>query len=334
MRLRWIEGTTESESGAEPGRTIDTSEIQELLQNFQSPVLLAGWPGIGSVGVGAINYLRRMLDARPVADIDMREYFTAELVLVEEGLARLPDAPTHRLYFVREPTLAIFESESQIAGAPGIELLGQVLDLAQAMEVKTIYTAAAYQYPISHKDDSQALVVANNPDTLKIVSPHEVEILQEGVVSGLNGLLLAFAEQRKIGAACLLATMPVYTHQMPNPKSSREIVRLLAHLLDLKIDMEEIDEAVVKMEASMDDMAIQIQTAMSQMEEDGEPELGQIDEERAPQYVMERIETMFEEVQRDRTQAKKLKEELDRWNLYSFYEDRFLNLFKDSDPNV
>ena len=43
---------------------------------------------------------------------------------------------------------------------------------------------------------------------------------------------------------------------------------------------------------------------------------------------MEKIEHLFEKVKRDKTQAKKLKEELDRWKLYELYEHRFLALFK------
>ena len=58
---------------------------------------------------------------------------------------------------------------------------------------------------------------------------------------------------------------------------------------------------------------------------------GKTEEDKVPQAVMERIEQMFLEVRKTdqfEKKANELKAELDRWNLYPFYEDRFLNLFK------
>ena len=53
-------------------------------------------------------------------------------------------------------------------------------------------------------------------------------------------------------------------------------------------------------------------------------------EKKIPGYVMERIERLFTEVKEDRNKASSLKSELDRWDLYGQYEDRFLDLFKEN----
>ncbi len=50
--------------------------------------------------------------------------------------------------------------------------------------------------------------------------------------------------------------------------------------------------------------------------------------DRVPTYVMEKIEKLFGEVAKEKGKAPELKQELDRWDLYEFYEDRFLDLFK------
>jgi hypothetical protein len=44
---------------------------------------------------------------------------------------------------------------------------------------------------------------------------------------------------------------------------------------------------------------------------------------------MEKIERLFKKVQSDRGAAPELKRELDKWNLYELYENRFLDLFED-----
>jgi hypothetical protein len=56
---------------------------------------------------------------------------------------------------------------------------------------------------------------------------------------------------------------------------------------------------------------------------------GQDPEDRPePHDLMERVEKLFDEAQRDRTKAIILKQELDRWGLFHLYEDRFLDLFE------
>jgi hypothetical protein len=109
-------------------------------------------------------------------------------------------------------------------------------------------------------------------------------------------------------------------------------------MLDLDVDMSEIDQAVERMDDTMSQIEEKIRTTFSTMEheEEDEIELEEVDEEQVPQVVMERIERLFGEVEQDTSKEKAslLKRELDRWNLYGLYEDRFLGLFrKDSGPN-
>ena len=305
---------------------------RDIAGEIESSTLVAGWPGMGSVGAGAINYLRRKLEAVPFAEVDMSEYFTPEAVEVEEGLVRFPDLPSHTFYYVRDLGLIIFEAEAQVSGSGGIALMNQILDFAAHLKVETIYTGAAFAMPISHRESVQVWGVSNQQDLRDTLTPHGVQILQQGHISGMNGLLLGFAGLKGIRAACLLATMPQYAISMPNPKASREVVRVLARLLRAPVDMAEMDRAVQQMEGTMGEIEEKIQSAFSSMveEEREEEDLGEVEEEKVPQYVMERIEKLFAELQVERSQEKavQLKKELDRWNLYAFYEDRFLNLFR------
>jgi hypothetical protein len=55
----------------------------------------------------------------------------------------------------------------------------------------------------------------------------------------------------------------------------------------------------------------------------------EIDEEKVPHYVMEKIEKLFKKVELDHSAGPELKRELDKWNLYKLYENRFLDLFED-----
>ena len=304
--------------------------FKDIRDEIQSPVLIAGWPGMGSVGVGAISYLRRKLNAIHFADVDMSEYFTPDSVVVENGLAKLPDIPSNAFYYIRELNLIIFESESQMSGAGGIILMKQILDLAEDLNVRSIYTGAAFVMPISQKEPVKVFGVANKDSLKNLFVSHGVEILDQGQISGLNGLLLGFAGLRDIEAACFLATMPQYAVNIPNPKASREILRIFENLLEIKINMVNLDEAVVQMSQTMSDIEDRIQKTFMNSDMFEEEEKEEIEEDKVPQYVMEKIENLFQEVKMKRSNEKatQLKKELDHWNLYSLYEDRFLGLFR------
>ncbi len=306
---------------------------KDITREVNAPLLVAGWPGMGNVGLGAVNYLRRKLEAEPFAELDMSELFAPEAVVVNEGIAgSFSDLPTHHFYYVREPELIISESAAQIAGPGGVNVMGKMLDLADQLRVRTIYTGAAFAVPTGHREPVRLLCAANRTSVRDSLIAQGVEGLQEGHISGMNGLLLGFAGLRELEAACLLATMPQYAVNMPNPKSSREIVKILQGLLEVEIDLSELEQAVEQTETMMEEIESQIRSAFSRMEPEHqeETELGQVEEEQVPQYVMQKIDKLFSEVERTRSQDKatELKKELDKWDLYRFYEDRFLNLFR------
>ena len=50
---------------------------------------------------------------------------------------------------------------------------------------------------------------------------------------------------------------------------------------------------------------------------------------KLPLSVKEKIEKLFEQTKIDISKANELKLELDKWNVYKDYEDRFLDLFRD-----
>jgi hypothetical protein len=90
--------------------------------------------------------------------------------------------------------------------------------------------------------------------------------------------------------------------------------------------MEGLNDSIIRTEERMAQIEERIKEIFPLIEEEIEiPALGS---EKIPNYVMEKIERLFRETQVNRKKAYLLKEELDRWNLYKLYEDRFLDLFK------
>lgn len=290
--------------------------------------MLAAWPGMSNAALEAIDYLRKKMEAVPFGEIDTRPFSTPEAVIIEEGLARPPRQTRNLFYFTRHPDLIIFESESQLSGKPALELMAQILDLAQELKVRRIYTGAAFPSTMSYREPSQVFGVVNQKSLRDFLVRLRVKMMERGQIAGLNGLLLGYAEERGIEAICLLATLPSYAINFPNPKASRAIVEVLGRILDVRVDMGELNLAVEEMDGKMALIEEKVKELFPSMVK--ESELINLKKEKVPDYVMEKIGKLFQEARVDRKKAYLLKEELDRWDLYKLYEDKFLDLFKEN----
>ena len=76
---------------------------------FSPPILIAAWPGMGQVGVIAVDYLHKKLASIPFATLTSSEIIP-DSVLVEKGIARLPEVPMCRFFY------NINEAKSQTIG--------------------------------------------------------------------------------------------------------------------------------------------------------------------------------------------------------------------------
>ncbi|MFW5775276.1 MAG: PAC2 family protein, partial [Chitinivibrionales bacterium] len=304
--------------------------LYNVLHFKSPPVMFAAWPGMGNVGVLTVDYLRRKSNSKLFAEVDMNPYSVPEAITVENGVARLPELPKSNFYQHHNPDMVIFESNGTVGGRDGLSIIKGVLDVAKELNVKKIYTAAGYTQPISHANPSRVLSASSNPAVLRFLQEQGVEPVPDCLIGGLNGLLLGFAPTEGIEAVCFLGTIPAYASSITYPKASLAILDTIKSVLGFDIDLAELEQEVGTVDALFGDIEERMKdlfAATGQSPPEQEPEMQQ---EHVPQYVMQRIENLFEQVQKDRQKAPELKDELQRWGLFELYEDRFLDLFRDN----
>ena len=293
-----------------------------------NPVMIAAWPGMGNVALGTVDYIRRKLKAVRFAEIKTDPLAALDAVEVRSGLSKFPKTPLNTFYYTKDPDMILFEGEVQPAGRSGIELLNKVLGVAADQKVSRIFTGAAFPMPISYKDVSEIYAAANKESLRVYLKDSGIRLMEGGHISGLNGLMLGFAAKKGIDAICLLATMPHYAISLPNPKSSSAIIEALNRMLNISIDVRELNGYIKDMEERMAIIEDKVKDVIAIEEESVESYPHH--EKKIPVYIMERIEKLFIEAKGDKKKASSLKNELDRWGLYSQYEDRFLDLFKEN----
>ncbi len=300
---------------------------------FESrPVLIAAWPGMGNVGLIAVDYLRRKLATNVFAELDMSRYYVPDSIVVKDGIARLPQIPSGLFHHKQNPDVIIFESSSQLAGHESMKVIKSILDFAREYQVSRIYTAAAYAQPMSHTDSSEIVCACNSDALLSELYRKGLKIMPDGLIAGMNGLLLGIAASYGIDSACFLGTLPSYASNLSYPKASLKIVDTIQSFLGISLDLSELNADIETLDQRFETIESRIKEffpSVNQSEEGVPEEMAEIKDDDVPKYIMDRIESLFAAVKTDKTQAKELKDELVRWNLYDLYEDRFLDLFRE-----
>lgn len=308
----------------------------------QGPWLIAAWPGMGSVAIGANAYLVDKLQAGLVHEIQAGDAFDIQHVEIKQGIARAGRMPRSMFFEFAAPNaqrdLLIFIAEAQPSNG-GLAYCHQLLDYAMQRGVERVYTFAAMATQLHPSDDPRVFGVATDRDLLQQLQELEVEVLDEGQISGLNGVLLVAAHERGVPAACLMGELPYFAAGVPNPKASMAALEVFSTLTGIEIDFTDlerqskgIEKGLLELMEKMRDEARDNDEGFSIPEYSADESA---EEEKTPPALdfttRNRIEAMFEGARQDRAKAFKLKKELDRLGVFSEYEDRFLDLFKQAE---
>lgn len=238
------------------------------------PVMVACWPGIGNIGLIAIDTLRRALQAEELAYIEPWDFFYPNKVAIRNGEITEMGFPGSEFYFKRttQRDIIIFAGEEQPAdsgriyaeGSKAYKMANMVLDVAQKYGCKRIYTSGAAVAPIHHTTRSRVWAVPNMEKLIEELKIYDNTVLMsdvegregQGNITGLNGLLLGVAKRRNIEAICVMGEIPVYLQGFPfvYPKGSCAVLEVLTAALGITIDMDEIYKLADKSEMELTEL--------------------------------------------------------------------------------
>jgi proteasome assembly chaperone (PAC2) family protein len=103
--------------------------------------MLASWPGIGNIGLIAIDALRNQIHAEELGEIEPWDFFYPQKITIRAGILQDMEFPTSKFYYRRlaKKDLIIFQGEEQPAdagrmyaeGRKGYQMANLVLDVAE-----------------------------------------------------------------------------------------------------------------------------------------------------------------------------------------------------------
>ena len=303
---------------------------------LRDPYLIAAWPGMGEVALRAASSLVESLKAEEFAEISSQEFFYLTGSVVEQGILSIPELPRNKFYYWKNPSgkrdLIIFISSSQPDLVKAQEYCAKIFEVAKIFKVKTIVSFAAMPQAIDHTQSANVWYTATSKEINDSLKKYNFNALSQGQISGMNGLFLGIAKKSGFDGFCLLGEIPLYTIQVENPKASHAVLDALSKILEIKLDFSGLIGQEHNMESEINKLLdyLKLGPAISPI---GEDEIEKIKKylnqtSKLPVSVKENIEKLFTQAKSDISKANELKSELDKWNAYKEYEDRFLDLFR------
>jgi len=241
---------------------------------LNDPVLVACWPGIGNVGIIAVDILQKVVGAEELGYIEPWDFFYPRKVVIRDGELEDLEFPGSKFYFKRteKKDLMFFIGEEQPVGggrgyAEGIKaykMADLVLDVAIEFGCRRIYTSGAAVAPIHHTMRPKVWLVPNSENLIGEMRGYENTVLMsdiegrggQGNITGLNGLLLGVAKKRGLEAICVMGEIPLYLQgfPFPYPKASKSVLEVLSAAIGIGIEMEEISDLAERSEREIESL--------------------------------------------------------------------------------
>src|SRR5918995_2064700 len=162
---------------------------------LKSPHLICGFPGSGYVGKLAVDHLIQELPANHLVHI-YPSSSPPQIMIKPDGTA---DLMKNSIFWWQGEgsDLLLLTGDSQPAN-PDSEyaLAEEVLGLAEGFGTQQVFTLAAYITGV-FVDKPKIFGTATDPETVKILSSNNISIMDNGSITGMNGLVIGIAKLHK-----------------------------------------------------------------------------------------------------------------------------------------
>lgn len=255
-----------------------------------NPVLIAGWPGMGLVAYKSVSYLIETLKAKPLAQFDIPDLYQIRGITVNNGVVETIEIPKGTAFFHNgngsPRSLILFLGDEQPVAGKELIVSRELLTMARDLGCGEVFTFAAMVTGVSHHAVPKVWGCTSRADALEKMKEHDILPMNEGQISGLNGLLVGVAAGMGMHACCLLGELPYYATQIAYYPASCAVLEKFQMLTGVTVNLDAIRQQGKTTQIEIDTYiehikreALRKRDDPSQSEEAPEPPKSEDDEE-------------------------------------------------------
>lgn len=200
----------------------------------KNPILVCGLPGSGYVGKLGVDHLISVFGAQKVAEY-YSPSFPPHSIVREDGQVRSIHG---EMYHAQTGTtggdLLLFTADAQPTTSKGeYELSDEVLKLAKGYGVRSVYSLAAY-ITGSFSKEPRVFGTSTSAKVLAELGSKDVQVMREGSITGMNGIVIGLATLYGMDGVCLLGETSGY---LIDAGAARAVLEALSRILGMKIEL-------------------------------------------------------------------------------------------------
>jgi len=201
--------------------------------------MICGFPGSGYVGKLAIDHVIGELESIQLADIYSTS-FPPQVVIKNTGTVELMK---NIIYYVKNTggkhDFLFLTGDAQPVSSKVEYLLGEeIIKIAKNFDVRQIITLGAYITGM-FVETPRIFGVATDEDGLKLLNSFNISKIDNGSISGMNGILLGIGKINNVKGISLLGETSGY---VIDANASKYILKKLLAIIGLDISMEDMDK--------------------------------------------------------------------------------------------
>jgi proteasome assembly chaperone (PAC2) family protein len=244
----------------------------EQLTIFERPRLdsprmvigLSGWMDSGSVSTGTVEYLIEKLGAAKVAAIDGEDFYIYNFpgsmdiaalfrptTKIVEGLVRKFEPPENIFYASESDNLLLL-----LGKEPHLKwktFADCIFWLAQEWSASAIYFIGSYGGLVPHTRQPRISASVSHAKIKARLKEYGLKFTNYNGPAGISTYLTYMAHLRNIPMASLVAEIPAYV-EGKNPRCIDAVVKMLASLLGMHINLDDLLELSDELEKKLNDL--------------------------------------------------------------------------------
>jgi uncharacterized protein len=230
---------------------IDNEYVNMIIEqevSSKSPVILAGFPGIGLVGNIVATQIASELKMTQIGTIESRLF--PPITVLFDGLTHAPV----RIYEDPQNNFIVVLSDILIHPMIAYDIGKAVIGWAQSLDAKLNIPIAGIA---TMREERTVYAAATGAEQLSLVKD-KTETLVTGSISGIAGSIMNESHINKLPALCLLGETQGPT---PDPRAAARVIDVVSNVLNVNISTHKLVEEADQIETELHKLAEQVQGA-------------------------------------------------------------------------
>lgn len=229
--------------------------VETEKRNLAGYTLIEGFPGMGLVGTISVKYLTEKLGFSQMGFLQSNLFMP--VVRVHEGL------PVHACRIFVHPKLKLVALVSeQVVPGNKIDLVAtKVVEWIKEKKIRRVISLSGIQVSGEEKTggSEELFGFASNAASRDWLRKNNIQVIREGVTTGINALVLLALKDENIEAVCLLGMVRLSADYT----ASAALLKKLNEMLDLSINLEPLHAEARETEKAILDHFARVKDATS-----------------------------------------------------------------------